>query len=93
MPAPAAFSAHLRSSEKAVPGDTTEEEHKIIKSQTGLSCKWLKDHLAPTICHGQVCHPRGQAAQGPTQTGHELLQGWGTSTIFLSKLFLCFTTL
>lgn len=35
----------------------------------------LKDHLTPTPCNGQGCHPPDQAAQGPLQTGLECFQG------------------
>jgi len=37
--------------------------------------KDLKDHLVPTPCRGQGCHPLNQAAQGPIQPGLECFQG------------------
>jgi len=42
----------------------------------------LKDHVVPTPCHGEVCHPPVQAAQVSIQSGLEYLQGWGTHSFF-----------
>lgn len=37
----------------------------------------LKDHLAPSPCHGQQCLPLDQVAQSPIQFGLEHRQAWG----------------
>jgi len=36
----------------------------------------LKDHLVPSLCHGQGCQPLGHVAQDPIQFGLKHLQGW-----------------
>jgi len=42
----------------------------------------LKDHLVPSLCHGQGCWPLGQAAKGSMQLGLEHFQRWGTHSFF-----------
>ena len=49
----------------------------------------LKDHLVPTLSHGQGCNPLDQAAQGPIQPVLECLQG---SIASLGSLCHCLTS-
>jgi len=43
----------------------------------------LKDHLIPTSCHGQNCHPLDQVDQHPIQPSFECLQRWSIHNLFL----------
>jgi len=61
--------AWFKSGEKPLGRDWGEELILRLFTLRSYRMVWigldLKDHLDPSHCHGQVCHPAAQAAQVP----------------------------